>query len=66
MRCTTAKGRTTVGLRTIESGGHCFRDLNLEEAVEVTADFLDGVGGGSESWVECQDEAATPLCSEIG
>ena len=30
---------------TIESGGHFFRDLNLEEAVEVTAEFLDGLGG---------------------
>lgn len=27
---------------TIESGGHFFRDLNLEEAVEVAVEFLDG------------------------
>lgn len=28
---------------TIESGGHFFRDLNLEEAVEVAVEFLDGL-----------------------
>ena len=30
-----------ISLYTIESGGHFFRDLNLEEAVEVTVEFLD-------------------------
>lgn len=34
-----------VFLYTIESGGHFFRDLNLEEVVEVTAEFLDGLDG---------------------
>ncbi len=34
-----------VFMYTIESGGHFFRDLNLEEAVEVTVEFLNGLDG---------------------
>ncbi len=32
-----------VFMYTIESGGHFFRDLNLEETVEVAVEFLDGL-----------------------
>jgi pimeloyl-ACP methyl ester carboxylesterase len=32
-----------VFMYTIQSGGHFFRDLNLDEAIEVTVEFLDGI-----------------------